>query len=177
MTFSSDQTKSHLERQEHRHQLQDQTDAFPGHVHIFVCMWNVDHNSRHWKKDTGIGDEMFPQTPRYLVQRSHNQWGSESENWKRHRAVWRPLDYSEKTQTEVVRARHTIIWTGQDYPTGNSSRRKTKRQVEETMGRQHQRVDWPSMEHRTTESWEPRGVEEAGCKIYSGAPTVSQTTG
>ena len=166
-----------LERQEHRHQLQDQTDAFPGHVHIFVCMWNVDHNSRHWKKDTGIGDEMFPQTPRYLVQRSHNQWGSESKNWKRHRAVWRPLDYSEKTQTEVVRARHTIIWTGQDYPTGNSSRRKMKRQTEETMGRQHQRVDWPSMEHRTTESWEPRGVEEAGCKIYSGAPTVSQTTG
>ena len=45
-----------------------------------------------------------------------------------------------------------MIWTGQDYPTGNSSRRKTKRQTEETMGRQHQRVDWPSMEHRTTES-------------------------
>ena len=38
---------------------------------------------------------------------------------------------------------HTIIWTGQDYPTGNSSRRKTKRQTEETMGRQHQRVVWP----------------------------------
>ena len=33
------------------------------------------------------------------------------------------------------------------------------------------------MEHHTTESREPRGVEEAGCKIYSGAPTVSQTTG
>ena len=28
-----------------------------------------------------------------------------------------PADFSEKTQTEVVRARHTIIWTGQDYPT------------------------------------------------------------
>ena len=28
-----------------------------------------------------------------------------------------------------------------------------------------------------SESREPRGVEEAGCKIYSGAPTVSQTTG
>ena len=27
------------------------------------------------------------------------------------------------------------------------------------------------------ESREPRGVEEAGCKIYSGAPTVNQTTG
>ena len=33
------------------------------------------------------------------------------------------------------------------------------------------------MEQHTMESWEPQGVEEAGCKIYSGAPTVSQTTG
>ena len=33
------------------------------------------------------------------------------------------------------------------------------------------------MEHTTMESWEPQGVEEAGRKIYSGAPTVSQTTG
>ena len=41
----------------------------------------------------------------------------------------------KKTQTEVVRARHTIIWTGQDCPTGNNSRRETKRQTEETMGR------------------------------------------
>ena len=55
--------------------------------------------------------------------------------------------------------------------------RKTKRQTEEAMGRQHQRVDWPWMEHHTTESWEPRGVEEVGWKIYSGAPTVNQTTG
>ena len=38
--------------------------------------------------------------------------------------------------------RHMIIWTGQDYPTGNSSRREMKRQTEETMGRQPQRVDW-----------------------------------
>ena len=39
----------------------------------------------------------------------------------------------EKTQTEVVGARHTNIWTGQDFPIGNSSRRETKRQTEETM--------------------------------------------
>ena len=37
---------------------------------------------------------------------------------------------SEKTQTEVVRARHTIIWTGPNYPTGNSSRRKTIEEAE-----------------------------------------------
>ena len=49
----------------------------------------------------------------------------------------------KRRKLEVVRARHTIIWTGQDYPTGNSSRREMERQTEETMGRQHQRVDWP----------------------------------
>ena len=38
-------------------------------------------------------------------------------------------------------------------------------------------LDSPWMEYHTTESWEPRGVEEAGCKIYSDAPTVSQTKG
>ena len=36
---------------------------------------------------------------------------------------------------------YPVIWTGQDYATGNSSRRETKRQTEETMGRQ--RVNWP----------------------------------
>ena len=39
-------------------------------------------------------------------------------------------------------------WTGQDCPTGNSSRRQTKRQTEETMGRQHQRMDWPRLSYR-----------------------------
>ena len=74
---------------------------------------------------------MFPQIPQYLVQRSRNQCGSGSQNWKCHRAVWRPLDFSEKTQAEVVWARHTVIWTGHDYPTGNSPRREM-RQTEDT---------------------------------------------
>ena len=47
---------------------------------------------------------MFLQTPPYLVQRSQNQRESESKNWKRHRAVSKPLDFSEKTQTQVVRS-------------------------------------------------------------------------
>ena len=33
------------------------------------------------------------------------------------------------------------------------------------------------MKYTTTESRELRGVEEAGYKIYSGAPTVNQTMG
>ena len=51
---------SHLQQHKHCHQLQGQTDAFPGRVHIFVGMCNVDHSSRHRKKNTGIGDKMFP---------------------------------------------------------------------------------------------------------------------
>ena len=39
-------------------------------------------------------------------------------------------------------------WTGQDYLSGNSTRRETNRQTEETMGRQHQRVDWPRLSFR-----------------------------
>ena len=35
---------------------------------------------------------------------------------------------SVKRRKLVVRARHTIVWTGQDYPTGNSSRRRSGRQ-------------------------------------------------
>ena len=52
-----------------------------------------------------------------------------------------------------------------------------RRGRQKNMWRQHQRVDWPWMEYTTTESRDPRGVVEAGCKTYSGAPTVSQTTG
>ena len=115
---------SHLKRQEHCHRLQDQTDAFPGHVHIFECMWNVDHNSRHWKKVSVIGDEIFPQTPWYLIQTSNNQQGSENQNWKRHRAVWKPPDFSEKTQTEAVQARHASSWTDQDTRTRRETKRK-----------------------------------------------------
>ena len=33
------------------------------------------------------------------------------------------------------------------------------------------------MEQHAAESGEPQGVKEVGCKIYGGAPTVSQTTG
>ena len=47
--------------------------------------------------------------------------------------------------------RHKLKWYGHvtrssgvaKTPTGNSSRKEMQRQTEETMGRQHQRVDWP----------------------------------
>ena len=50
---------------------------------------------------------------------------------------------SEKTQTEVVEECHTIIWPGQDYPTGNSTRRETKKHTGKTIQRQYQSMDRP----------------------------------
>ena len=49
---------------------------------------------------------------------------------------------SEKTQTEVARARHKIICTGQDCPTGNSSRRRTKRKRWEDNIREWTGLEW-----------------------------------
>ena len=43
--------------------------------------------------------------------------------------LYEDLLTSVKRQTEAVRACHIIIWTGRDYPTGNSSKRETKRQA------------------------------------------------
>ena len=175
-TAEATKLKSHLERQEHFHQIQGQTDAFPGHVHILCACetWTITADierriqaleMRCFRKLLGISYRDYITT-------------GEVKAWTENAiGPYEELLTSEKTQTEVVRARHTIIWTGQNYPTGISSRRESKRQTEETMERQHQRVDRPCMEYQTTKSREPRGVEEAGCKIYNGAPKVSQTTG
>ena len=50
-----------------------------------------------------------------------------------------------RNESSVCGERETshVILTGQGCPTGNGTRRETKRQTEETMGRKYQRVDWP----------------------------------
>ena len=97
-------------------------------------MWNVDHNSRHWKKDTGIWDEMFPQTPRYLPQRSHNQRGRESQNWKRLRAVWRLPDFKVK--------RHKLKWYGKVTRSSGLAKTIIQGTVEGWRRRGRQRKRW-----------------------------------
>ena len=81
--------------------------------------------------------------------------------------------------------RRKLMWYG--HATRSSGLAKTilqgTVQGSRRRGRQRKRwedniKEWTGLEWNiTTESWEPRGVEEAGCKIYSGAPTVIQTTG
>ena len=83
---------------------------------------------------------------------------------KRHKLKW----YGHVTRSSELAK--TIL---QDTVQGGRRRGRQRKR----WGRQHQRVDWPKMENTTTENREPQGVEEAGCKIFSGAPTVIHATG
>ena len=85
----------------------------------------------------------------------------------------------EKKQTEVVRARDTIIWTGQDYPTGNSSRRETRRRGRQRKRREDNIKEWTGLEWNipprkaeNREEWRKLVVKSTVVP-----PTRSQTTG
>ena len=46
-----------------------------------------------------------------------------------------------ETETKIVWPHFKVIWFSKDNPTGHSVRTKKKRQTEEEVGRQYQRVD------------------------------------
>ena len=52
-----------------------------------------------------------------------------------------------------------------------------KRQTEKEVGRQHSGVDRLDTERLIEKHGKSRGMEEAGCSVSCGAPTVYQTTG
>ena len=93
------------------------------------------------------------------------KWKSELETPSGQMKTW--LQWKDANWSGTGTSHDHLDWPRLSY---RDSRRKTKRQTEETMGRQHQRVDGPWMEYTTTESREPWGVEEAGCKMYNGVP-------
>ena len=107
----SDQTKIHLEGQEHRYQLQDQGDAFPGHVHILYAYetWTLTADIERRMQE--IEMKCF----RKLLGVSYRNHITNKEVKTRIENTIGPYEditSAKKTQTEVVRARHTIIWTG-----------------------------------------------------------------
>ena len=51
-------TEDHLERQEHHTQVENQTDARPGHLHIPVQVWVMDTDSWPGKENTSCWDEI-----------------------------------------------------------------------------------------------------------------------
>ena len=50
-------------------------------------------------------------------------------------------DPGQETKTKMVWPCLKVFWFSKDNPTGHSERKKKKRQTEEEVGRQYQRVD------------------------------------
>ena len=47
----------------------------------------------------------------------------------------------QETEAKMVWSCFKVFWSSKDYPTGNSERKKKKKQTEEEVGKQYQRVD------------------------------------
>ena len=82
--------------------------------------------------------------------------------------------------------RHKLQWYGHVFRSSglaknhlarHSERRKTTRQTEEEVGRQHQEMDRPGIWQVLEGSGEQGRMEETGCKIICGAPTTFAVKG
>ena len=76
------------------------------------------------------------------------------------------------TQTAVVRMCLLFIRSGQNHLAGHSESGKKTRQREEELRRQHQGMDKPGVRQVPKGSGKQRKMEEIGCEIICGAPTI-----
>ena len=153
-------------------QFQNQTDAILGHLNFPVRLWNMDPHSRIREKDTNYRNEMLPKTLGHLLQRSHYKWESGEQNQTSHWALWRSSHHCEETKSEMVWAQNKINRTCKDDPTGHCTRREKERQTEKEMGRQHNGVDRIKVGWSPSKGRKQRRMENSGCPIILGAPTV-----
>ena len=58
---SIDKAETSLDWQEYFSQLQDMTDPLPCYIHLPVCLWIMDPDSRAPNKNTSHGNEVLPQ--------------------------------------------------------------------------------------------------------------------
>ena len=75
-------------------------------------------------------------------------------------------------QTAVVRRCVPFIRSGQNHLARHSESGKETRQTEEKVGRQHQEMDRPGVCQDAEGSGELGTMEETGCEIICGAPTI-----
>ena len=75
-------------------------------------------------------------------------------------------------QTEVVWTCLLFSRSGQNHLSRHSERGKKTRQIEEEVGRQHQRMDRPEVCQVPEGSGEQRKIEETGCEVICVAPVT-----
>ena len=147
------------------------TDVLPCHIHLPVCLWIMDPQSRAPKKNTSHGNEVLPQDTMHLIQRPCYQRGSPCQIQQANRTTRRPLNHRKDTQTAVVWSCLPFIRSGQSHFARHSERGKKTRQTEEEVERQHQEMDRPGVRQVPEGSGKWR-MEETGCENICGASTT-----
>ena len=125
------------------------TDAFPCHIHLFVCLWFMDPHSRAPKKNTSHANEVLLQYSTHLIQRPCHQWESLCQDPAGNRTPWRPPDHHKEMQTAEVWSCLPYTRSGQNHFARHSERRK-KTNIREWTGLEFTKSQ-KAMENR--ENW------------------------
>ena len=116
--------------------------------------------------------EVLAQDTTHLIQAPCYQRGSPCKDPAGDRITRRLPDHRKETQTAEVRTCLPFIRSGQNHVAGHSERGKKTRQTEEEVGRQHQGMDRRGVRPVPEGSAEQGEMEETGCQIICGAPTI-----
>ena len=130
----------------------------------------MDPHSRASKKNTSHENEVLPQDTTHIIQRPFYQRGSPCQDPAGSRTS--PPDHRKETQTAVVWSCLPFIRSGQNHHARHSEREKKTRQTEKEVGRQHQGMDKLGVRLVPEGSGEQSKMEEIGCEVICGAPTI-----
>ena len=136
----------------------------------------MDPQGRAPKKIASHGNEVIPQDTTHLIQRRYYLRGSLFQDPPGSRTTRRP-DHCKEAPTAAVWSCLSFIMSCQNHLAMHSERGKEARQIEEKMGRQHQRMESPGVWQVTEGSGEQGKMEESGCEITCGAPTTRVVKG
>ena len=101
-------------------------------------------------------NEVLPQDTTHLIQRPFHERGSLCQDPAGNRTTRRPPDHCKETQTEVVWTCLLFIRSSQNHLARQSKRGKKTGQAEKEVGRQHQGMNRPGVQHSQ------RAVENRG---------------
>ena len=132
----------------------------------------MDPHSGAAKNNTSHGKEVIPQDTTHLIQRPCYQRGSPCQDPAGNRTKRRSPDQRKETQTTVVWSCLPFIRSGENHLARHSERGKKTRQTEGEVGRQHQGMERPGFCLVPEGSGDHGKMEETGCKIICGAPTM-----
>ena len=137
----------------------------------------MDPHSRAPEMNTSHGNEVLPPDTTHLIQRPCYQRGSPCQDPASNWTTRKPPDDRKEAQTAVIWSCLPFSRSGQNHLARHSERGKKRRQTEEEVGRQLQRMDRPVVQKVPEGSAEQGKMEKTGCKIICGAPTTLAVNG